>query len=290
MRRPMWMITGALLLPTLVVPRFATAAEPTVPSPVAALRRSLEAAGGMDAWRRLAVLKLVVDREETTTSGEHHQRRLTYYLQLPGPVPSRLEDASAQLIAGDDGSGGWAQVAGRPDQRPSTSVMVKRIVSAALFPLLMPFSLTWEGVTIDQVTARKLDGRNTWLLSVRLPRTFFHTPQIATDWKVYLDAESFEVIRAESPHVDLGHGIAADGMRFSWPKRVELHGVSLPAVMTVIGLDEADQEKPHSQINRVSVSRITPAEGAALFANPSPSTQPQRPLPQPSPGLGRGQT
>jgi hypothetical protein len=285
----MWIMTGAVVLPTLIFPGFAAAAEPAPPSPVAALRRALEAAGGMDALRRLVVLKLVVEREEITTSGEHHQRRLTYYLQLPGPVPGRLEDAAAQLVAGDDGSGGWAQLAGRPDQRPSTTVMVKRIVSSALFPLLMPFSLTWEGVTIEQVTARKLDGRNTWLLSVRLPRTFFHTPQIATEWKVYLDAESFEVLRAESPHVDLGHGITADGMRFSWPKRIDFHGVSLPAVMTVIGLDEADQEKPHSQINRVTASRVTPAEAAALFTNPSPPPQPQLPVRQRPTGPGKPQ-
>ena len=55
------------------------------------------------------------------------------------------------MIAGDDGTGGWAVVGGHPDARPSTLYMVKRLVTADLFPLLLPFSLNWEGATVTDV-------------------------------------------------------------------------------------------------------------------------------------------
>lgn len=250
------------------------AAQPAPPTPTGALRRALEAAGGMEAYRQLALLRLSVDREEVTVDGAQHQRKLVYYIEPPGPVPGRLEDLSAQVVAGDDGNGGWARVAGRPDLRPGTQVMVRRILNAALFPVLLPFSLTWEGVSITAVTPQELAGRRTWVLHVSVPRTFFHTPQIATEWKVFLDAGNFEVVRAESPHVDLGHGIAADGMRISWPKTVDFHGVRLPATVSIIGLDEANQEKPHTRVDRITFSRVPPREAVGLFANPSPPPAP----------------
>lgn len=288
MRRAMWLTVVAFVLTTLFRPGTAFASEPGVPSPVSALRRTLEAAGGMDALRRLGVIKLAVDREEVTTDGKHHQRKLVYYCELPGPVPGRLEDLSAQVVAGDDGNGGWAQVRGNPDRRPGTQVMVRRILNTALFPMLLPFSLTWEGVSIGKVTPSQLAGRKTWLLEVSVPRTFFHTPQISTEWKVFVDAATFEVVRAESPYVDLGHGITADGMRFSWPKIQDFHGVQLPAIVSIIGLDEANQEKPHTRIDRITIARASPQEAAKLFANPSPQSPPQLPVLQPPPGAGKG--
>ncbi len=290
MRRLMWTITGALLLPTLVVPRFAAAAEPVAPSPVTALRRALEAAGGMDALRRLAVLKMVVDREEITLDGKHTQTQLVLYVRPPGPVPGRLEIPSARVIAGDDGTGGWAQVGGVADTRANTPIMVKRLITTDLFPLLLPFSLTWDGVTVTAVRPGTVDGKAVWQLRVETSRTFFYTPQIANEWLVSLDRETFQVIRAESPYTDLGRGIVADGMRISWPSIQMVEGVRLPALLRVIGLDAAGQENAHTRSDRVAVTRTRSEEAAALFVNPSPSSQPQLPVLRPPPGLGKGQT
>lgn len=289
MRRSMWMISGALLLRTLVLPGPTAAADPAAPTPVAALRRTLEAAGGMDALRRLAVVKLVVDREEITLDGKHTQTQSIFHVRLPGPVPGRLEIPSAKVIAGDDGTGGWAQVGGVADTRANTPLMIKRLITTDLFPLLLPFSLTWDGVTVNAVRPGTIDGKQVWQLRVETSRTFFHTPQIANEWLVSVDRETFELVRAESPFTDLGRGIVADGMRISWPTTQTVEGVRLPGVLRVIGLDAAGHENAHTRSDRVTVSRAKPEGATALFANPSPSTQPQLPVLQPPPGLGKGQ-
>ncbi len=288
MRRRTWMITGALLLPTLVCPRLGGAAEPATPSPMTALRQSLEAAGGMDALRRLAVLKLVVDREEITLDGKQTQSQLIFYVRPPGPVPGRIEIPSSKVIAGDDGTGGWAQIGGVPDSRANTPLMVKRLITTDLFPVLLPFSLTWEGVTVSAVRPGTVDGKPVWQLRVEMSRTFFYTPQIANEWLVSVDRETFQVIRAESPFTDLGRGIVADGMRISWPSVQIVEGVRLPALLRVIGLDAAGRENAHTRSDRITVTRTSSAEAAALFANPSPAPQPQLPVLQPPPGLGKG--
>lgn len=288
MRRWMWGFVGILVNAFVASPESVWATEPAAPTPVAALRRALQAAGGMEALRELAVVKLMVDREEVTNDGALHKRQITYYMRVPGPTPGRLEDAAAKLVAGDDGEKGWAHVDRQPDLRPSTQIMVKRILTTALFPVFLPFSLTWEGVAIEGVEARQLEGRPSWLLAVRVPRNFFHTPQIATQWQVYLDAATYEVVRAESPHVDLGHGLAADGMRFSWPKDTEFHGVRLPAMIRVVGLDEANQEKAHTRLDRISITRVPPQEAEKLFANPFPQSKPNLPAPPPPARPSRG--
>lgn len=284
------LVVGVLLLPTLVFQGTAAAAEPAVPTPVTALRRALEAAGGMDSVRRLAVVRLIVDREEITLDGKHTQTQSVFHVRLPGPVPGRLEIPSSKVIAGDDGTGGWAQVGGIPDTRANTPFMVKRLITTDLFPLLLPFSMTWDGVTITAVSPGTVHGKAVWNLRVETSRTFFHTPQIATEWTVSLDRETFQLVRAESPFTDLGRGIVADGMRISWPTTQNVEGVRLPAVLAVIGLDAAGHENAHTRSDRVTVTRIRPQEAASLFANPSPQSQPQLPVLQPPPGLGKGQT
>lgn len=288
MRRAMWMTLGALVLASLSRPGTASAGEPAVPSPVSALRRTLEAAGGMDALRRLALVKLTVEREEITLDGKHTQSQSIFYVRLPGPVPGRLEIPAARVVAGDDGNGGWALIAGKPDTRTNTPLMVKRLMTTDLFPLLLPFSLTWDGVSINSVTAGVVKGRPVWQLRVETTRTFFHTPQIATTWTVSVDRDTFQLVQAESPFTDLGRGIVADGMRISWPTTQIVEGVRFPAVLAVIGLDANGQENAHTRSDRVTVTRTATEEAAGLFSNPSPQSPPQLPVLQPPPGLGKG--
>lgn len=289
MRRSMIsMFFAALLLHPLDDPGLAAAEEPAPPPPITALRRTLEAAGGVDAFRRLAVVRLEVDREEITLDGKHTQTRTIFVLRPPGPVPGRLEIPSARVIAGDDGTGGWAQIGGVADTRAHTPLMVKRLITSDLFPLLLPFSLTWEGATVSAVRPALLGQRAVWQLRVETSRAFFHTPQIANEWLVSVDRETFELVRAESPFTDLGRGIVADGMRFFWASTQTIEGVRLPAVLTVVGLDAMGRENAHTRLDRVTVTRIKADEAAALFTNPSPSSQPDLPILQPPPGLGKG--
>ncbi|HLE60933.1 MAG TPA: hypothetical protein VI700_05305 [Thermoanaerobaculaceae bacterium] len=252
------------------------------PPPSEAVRRACDAAGGMAAFNALGVVEVKIKREEVTQEGQTTAQTKGIFFLAPGPTPGRTEDPQIKVIAGDDGSGGWAVVGGQVDSRPSTIYMVKRLLTAELFPLLLPFSLTWEGATVTAVVPAEVGGQPVWRLTVVLTRTFFFTPQISTSWTVDLHRRSFALVRAESPATDLGKGVKADGMRFLWSDPVRVGNISLPGVQRLIGLDEIGREKSHSRIDHVTY-RLLPAQSVEkLFANPIPPEQrPNLPVMQP---------
>lgn len=253
-------------------------ADEAAPAANVVVARACEAGGGLEAFRRLGTVRLDITLREVTTDGKPSEGQKTIVMTTPGPVPGRLENAGQQLVAADDGNGGWATQAGKPDPRPSTKVMVKRVLASDLFPLLLPYSLTWEGVAVSAVTPATLKGKPVWRLAVQLSRSFFHTPQIATNWTVDVDRETYSVVQAESPYVDLGHGIVADGMRFAWGSPLRLKGVWLHADQKLVGIDEVGREKVHNRIDTIRYRSLGEADVAQLFTNPVPEDQ-RPPLP-----------
>jgi hypothetical protein len=254
------------------------------PTPAAAVKRACDAAGGLDAFMTIGVVELHVNREEVTQDGHKTNTSKTMFFLAPGPIPGRTEDPQLQVIAGDDGNGGWATVGGQVDSRPSTTYMVKRLLTGELFPLLLPFSLTWEGVTVTDVVPVELAGQPVWRLKVELNHSFFHSPQISTSWTVDLDRRSFALAQAQSPATDLGKGLRADGMKFSWGEPVKLKSVALPGYQRIVGLDEAGREKSHSRIDHIVYKLLKPEASSALFSSPIPPEQrPQLPVMQPPP-------
>ena len=252
------------------------------PTPADAVKRACDAAGGLDAFKAVGVVQLNIKHEEVTQEGQTTTEAKGIVFLAPGPTPGRTEDPKLKVIAGDDGSGGWAVVGGQPDARPSTLYMVKRLITADLFPLLLPFSLTWEGVTVAEVVPAEAGGRSVWRLRVELTRTFFFTPQISTSWTVDLDRRSFALVRAETPATDLGKGVKADGMRFSWADPVRVGNLSLHGFQRLTGLDEFGREKSHSRIDRINYKVLQPQAAEQLFANPiPPERRPKVPAMQP---------
>jgi hypothetical protein len=276
---------AGLLLTAAIVPATVFAQQPeAVPDPAVAVSRACAAAGGLAAFKELDTFRIDMAREEVTQDGTVQKSALTFYLKAPGPVPGRLEDPSVKVVAGDDGSGGWALVGGQPDARPATVVMVRRMMASNLFSALLPFSLTWEGVTVTGVTAGEVDGTPAWRLAVQMERSFFHTPQISTSWTVDLDRRTFRVLRAESPFTDLGKGITADGMRFTWSEPTRLGGVTFNGLQRVTGLDATGREKSHSRIDRHRFTPVPSNQLATLFGNPvPPEKRPTVPVFQPPP-------
>jgi hypothetical protein len=264
----------------------------TVPlTPADAVRRACDAAGGIEAFAALGMVEVKISREEVSQDGQTTTEAKGIVFLAPGPTPGRTEDPQLKIIAGDDGNGGWALVGGQPDARPSTLYMVKRLITADLFPLLLPFSLTWEGVTVAEVVPGEAGGRSVWRLRVELTRTFFFTPQISTSWTVDFDSRSFALVRAESPATDLGKGVKADGMLFLWSDPVRVGNLSLPGVQRLIGLDEVGRQKSHSRIDRMTYRVLQAQAAEKLFANPiPPERRPKVPAmqppgqPQPKPG------
>jgi hypothetical protein len=252
------------------------------PPPSEAVRRACDAAGGIEAFAALGVVQVKISGEEVTQDGHTTTQTKALFFLAPGPTPGRTEDPQHKVIAGDDGNGGWAVVGGQPDVRPSTLHMVKRLITTELFPLLLPFSLTWEGATVTDVVPAEIAGRPVWRLSVVLTRTFFFSPQISTSWTVDLDRLSFALVRAESPATDLGKGVTADGMRFLWSDPVKAGDITLPGVQRLIGLDEVGREKSHSRIDHVTYKLLPAQSVEKLFANPIPPEQrPKLPVMKP---------
>ncbi|MFZ5786281.1 MAG: hypothetical protein ACOY3Y_07540 [Acidobacteriota bacterium] len=262
----------------------ATAQEygPQPPTTVSAIKRACDVAGGLEAFRRLGIVQADVVSDEITQDGTTSSKRTTLALVPPGPLPARLERPDAKVVAGDDGTGGWAVADRRPDARPSTAYMIRRLVQTELFPLLLPFSLTWEGVSITDVKAMEIEGQPVWRLSVTLARTFFHTPQISTEWTVDFDRRTWALVRAQCPYTDLGQGIKADGMRFTWSDPVKVRDVWLHGTQRVIGLDEAGQENAHTRVDKARYGLHPASLATKLFANPiPPDLRPKQPQPGP---------
>jgi hypothetical protein len=271
------LVTGLLVAAPLLGQ---SAAAP--PSPAAAVKDACDVVGGLAAFNTLGIVQLHIRREEVTQDGKVARTEKALFFLAPGPTPGRTEDPGLNVIAGDDGNGGWAVVHGKPDPRPSTIYMVKRLLTTDLFPLLLPFSLTWPGVTVTEVVPADIAGEPVWQLKVQMSHTFFHTPQISTVWTVDFDRRTYALVRAESQATDLGKGLTADGMRFSWGESVAVGGLQLSGYQRIVGLDEIGQEKSHSRIDHITYQTLPLTEAQKLFANPiPPKERPHFPIMQP---------
>lgn len=257
------------------------------PTPVAAIKSACDAAGGLKAFRSLGIIEVNESWEEITQDGHSSTGKSSYFLVAPGPLPGRIEDHTINLIAGDDGSGGWAVINNKVDTRPSTFYMVRRTLNSDLFAFFLPFSLTWEGVTVNAVEPAEVDGRPVWRLKVVFARTFFLSSQTGTSWDIDFDRNSFLIVRAESPFTDLGQGIKADGQRFEWSEPVRVKSVWLRAQQRVTGLDEVGRAKAHTRISKLTYTPLPASAGPKLFGNPIPPDQRPKP-PEIKPPTGPG--
>ena len=267
----------------LVVAAMAAAQEsPSPPTPEEIVRRACDAAGGLQAFKNLGIVAIAIRSEEVSQEGTINTSMRNNYFLAPGPIPGRFEYPGSGVIGGDDGSGGWAIIKEKPDARLSTTHMVKRSLTTVLFPTLLPFSLTWEGVEVQEVKPVQWKGHPIWQLTVSVTRMFFDTPQIATTWTVLVDSTSFAVVRADSPFTDLGKGVTADGMRFTWREPVKIKDVTLYKEQRLTGLNEVGVEKTHSRVDRLQYHVIPPSEANKLFSNPvPPEMRPKPPTMQP---------
>jgi len=245
-----------------------TASE--TPTPEVVVKRAMDVAGGYEAFSRLGIVLTEVTSEELAQAGGQSKSEVKTFFKAPGPVPGRIEIPQAQVISGDDGTQGWAVIGGTYDPRPSMTLIVKRLIRTNLFSLMLPFSLNWDEVNVTNVTPTMLGDVPVWRLSVTLTRTFFHSPQISTAWTIDINRQTYAVVQAQCPATDLGRGIKADGMRFTWSKPQIVRGLVLPGEQRVIGLSETGAEKTHTRVDHVRYELLGSTKSAALFNNPVP--------------------
>ncbi len=269
----------------------AQSAPATPPSADELIRKACDAAGGIEAFRALGIVHLTLDRTEVAKDGAENKTQTFFFFRAPGPIPARLENVASQIVAGDDGTGGWAVNKGAVDKRAMTQFMIERVVRTDLFQLLMPFSLTWEGVTVRNVAADTVDGTPAWRLDLVLPANFFFTPQISPNWRIYLHRERATVLRAESDPTDLGGDMKADGMLITWAKPVKLGEVWLFSEMVTLGRNLKGEILPHSRRDAMTYRLLPLTEAPKLFPNPIPPDKRPKPYklqppaqPAPPPG------
>lgn len=277
---------------TAAAPLRAQGSAPTPPPADEAIRKACEAAGGLEKFAALGIVHLTLGRNEVANDGTETKSESSFFFRAPGPLPARLENVGQKIVAGDDGTGGWAVTGGAVDSRAMTVYMVERVIRTDLFQLLMPFSLTWEGVTVRRVVADTVDGKPAWRLDLVLPANFFFSPQISPDWKIYLDRERFSVLRAESNPTDLGKDMKADGMLITWGRPVKLGDVWLAGEMVTLGRDLKGDIMPHTRRDTISFRLLPSTEAAKLFPNPIPPDKRPKPYkldpsarPAPPPGV-----
>lgn len=247
-----------------------TASAEQTPTPATVITRACQASGGVVAFQRMGALRLLMSQDEIATDGTPMKAQKSFLVTTPGPIPGRIEIPKNDVIAGDDGSGGWAVQAGKADPRPLTKIQVKRMLATSLFPVLLPFSLQWPEVRVAGVAADHIKGRATWKLTVEFPNTFFVSPQIATTWTVHVDQQTWGVLAASAPATDLGKGIQADGMLFTWSNPVTVKGLRFFGEQRVTGIDDIGREKPHSRIDRIQYQAISATEAAKRYVSPVP--------------------
>jgi len=248
-------------------------AEAQTPAPGEVIRRACEAAGGIDLFLRAGALGVDVQREEKAEDGSVHRSGIRRFVNAPGPTPGRIEIPAQQVVAGDDGVTGWAVIRGRPDQRLQTTLMVRRMIQTDMFPAMLPFSLTWSGVTVRDVAAADRGGRAVWRLLLEFDSGFFSSPQIARQWILDLDRDDFSLVAAESPATDLGQGIEANGMLYSWESFEKVRGLSLPTRVRVVGLAPDGSPKSHTRVDSLRWFPVSVGEAALKFENPIPHDQ-----------------
>ena len=250
-----------------------------VPSPDLLVRRAWEEAGGLEAYNRLGFVRAEFTTEEVTQEGVPSTTLSRAWFVAPGPNPGRIELADPKVISGDDGAMGWAMIGGKYDPRQSTQIMIKRLLVTKFFTLTLPFSLNWSGVILKDVQPTTVKGVPVWRLTIDVVKGFFHSPQIATTWRIDFNRNTYAVVQAEAPATDMGKGIKADGMRVSWTKHQTVQGVTLPGEQRTIGLSEVGAEKSHSRIDRVRYELAPRESFKELFSNPVPPEL--RPTPPP---------
>jgi hypothetical protein len=271
-------LTVVVLAAVATVANALAQSAPATPPPADELiRKACDAAGGLDAFRALGIVHLTLDRSEVAKDGTETKDQISFFFRAPGPIPARLENVERKVVAGDDGTGGWAINGGAVDKRAMTKFMVERVIRTDLFQLLLPFSLTWEGVTVRNVAADTVDGTPAWRLDMAFPANFFFTPQISSNWRIYLHRDRATVLRAESDPTDLGGDMKADGMLITWAKPVKLGEVWLFSEMVTLGRNLKGEILPHTRRDTMSYRLLPLTEAPKLFPNPIPPDKRPKP-------------
>ncbi|HOC43304.1 MAG TPA: hypothetical protein PKJ99_09875 [Thermoanaerobaculales bacterium] len=253
-----------IVLAALLVPAVAPAGPPEA---AALLDGMLQAAGGIEAFRDLGVLEIALTEEETTADGTPHSRRATAYLDARTLSSLRLE-LPGDVVVARHGGNGWSTRAGAPDERPQASRMAVGTLNQRLFPLLLPFTATMEGVRLGAVNETSFEGVPAWRVAVSFPEGFFIAPSMSTTWYLHIRKDSGALLAAEFLPPPSVREVRSEGIRYRVLKHGAIGaGTQLPVQVLLDGIDLNGSPTGHVRITKMQVTVRGPFD-PSLFLHP----------------------
>ena len=253
-----------IVLAVLMVP----AASPAAPPEAAALLEGmLQAAGGLQAFRDLGVIEIALTDEETKTDGTQRSQQATAYLDARTLSSLRL-DLPGDIVVARHGAKGWATRAGVPDDRPQAPRMAVGTLNQRLFPLLLPFTATMDGVRFGAVNETSFEGQPAWRVAVTFPDDFFIAPSMATTWYLHIHKNDGSLLGAEFLPPPSVREVSSEGIRYRVLKQATIgSGAQLPVQVLLDGIDLNGSPTGHVRVTKMQVTVRGPYE-PTLFLHP----------------------
>ncbi len=259
------MLRRSLALLVLVLAAASGWAAP--PSSDQLLSLMLAGAGGDDDFGALGVLALSVTEEETMSDGSTDTGAWQGFVYSRNLDNMRLE-LPGQIVVVRNQDQAWASVGGQLDERPQTPRMARGTVNQKLFPLLLPFSLTMDGVVLREISASSFEGTPTWRATVVLPAGFMTSPSMGAPWRLEVARDSGRLLAAEVLPPDSMREVAGEGLRYQTIGWKEVDGAKVPSKVLLEGIDFNRNPNGHVRITTIS-SEVRGAFDPRLFVNPS---------------------
>jgi hypothetical protein len=136
-----------------------------------------------------------------------------------------------------------------------------------MFPLLLPFSLTMNGVHVSEVVAATFEDQPVWQLNVVFDRFFFVSASMNTDWRMTVRRSDHALLAAEFlPPVEF-RKVTTEGVRYRYLQHATIGGVRLPTQVLLDGIDFDRVENGHVRVTKVKPSPRGPFD-PELFVDP----------------------
>jgi len=237
------------------------------PSPEQLVDDVVEAAGGHAALAKLGTVRFGVEEQETLADGRQFQTLLDLTVYMPNPDNARLEFRNGATVVRNEGDS-WALVKGELDERPQAARMSRGTVNQKVFPMLLPFSLEMDGVTLGEVRASTRKGRATWQAEIVIPPGFFLAPSMSGgSWALEVDQETSELLAVAVVPPETMQEVVDEGMRYTILRTTTVEGVRLPTQILMEGITVAGGPTGHNRIVTIE-PEVIGAFDPTLFVNP----------------------
>jgi hypothetical protein len=173
-----------------------------------------------------------------------------------------------RVVTVRNGDTGWATVNGQLDKRQQTPRMVPAINHKKLMPLLLPFTLQMDGITLGETAAESQLGHTpAYRFPIKMRALFFDTPFISDQWQVFFAREDSRFLSAGYLPVEKYIDVQPEGMQYRVLETQEIQGVTLPKVVQVEGLDKNGRTNRHGRTAQIT-AEVLNEPNPALFIHP----------------------